>query len=137
VIGTDADGFPAAIFHGPGRLQVTVQTPVAASYRLWLGGEIDRNLQVSADGHGVGSPSGQSGADGNMIDVATVALQPGRHLITLLRGGGGLGPGDDAGTMIDGVYLERVGVEHETVTTLAPSAWRSLCGRQLDWIEVT
>jgi hypothetical protein len=71
-----------------------------------------------------------------MIDVAPVQLTRGRHTIALSRGGGSLAPGDAAGAVIDGIYLEAVDAEHETVAAVPARAWRSLCGRSLDWIEV-
>jgi hypothetical protein len=136
VAGPDQDGLPAATFNGPGTVQTLVQVPVSGRYQLWLGGNIDRRLNVSVDGRQVAAPSAQSGGDGNMVFVADLILAAGLHAVELERGGGNLAPGDNAGTQIDGIYLERVDVEHETVATLEPSKWRSLCGRRVDWLEV-
>ena len=72
-----------------------------------------------------------------MIDVASVELAAGRHTIALLRPGAGLGPGAAAPTFIDGIYLETDGTAQETVRSIPPAQWKSLCGRPLDWVEVT
>ena len=93
-------------------------------------------MHVLIDGHQVGAPADQSGGDGNAIRVGSLPLPAGAHLITVLRGGGGLAPGNDSGSVIDGIYLQRVGAESETVSTIPPRAWRSLCGHSLDWIEI-
>jgi hypothetical protein len=94
-------------------------------------------VHVLIDDNPVGAAAGQSGGDGNMIDVGQVRVEAGPHVISLVRGGGGAGPGNDSGTQIDGIYLESVGVERETVATVRPQAWHSLCGRPLDWLEIT
>lgn len=137
ILGTDGDGFPDVSFAGPGDVTTTVRVPVAGRYQLWLGGSVDRPLHVTIDGREVGAPSAQSGDDGNMIDVALIRLSAGGHVIALRRGGGGVAPGDDSGTVIDGVYLAAAGAEQEPVATVLPQEWRSLCGRPLDWIEVS
>jgi hypothetical protein len=134
---TDMEGRPELEYTGPGRIQTGVTVPAYGDYELWLEGSVDsRPLHVVLDGRVVGEPSTQSGGDGNAIYVSTLKLTSGHHDIELARYGGGWRPGSSAGTVIDGVVLEPVAAEHETVQTLGPSAWRSLCGRSLDWVEV-
>ncbi len=137
VAGSDQDGFPDLMFDGPGSITSRVKLRAAGVYRLWVGGSVDRTMRVMIDGAPVGVVATQSGGDGNMIDVASAPLSAGPHEITLVRGGGGLGPGNDSGAVIDGIYLQAVGPEQEAVATIRPGGWRSLCGRSLDWIEVT
>ncbi len=72
-----------------------------------------------------------------MIYVGTVTLAAGRHTLRLLRGGGDLRPDDAGSAIVDGIVFEPLGDEREPVQTIAPAAWRSLCGRSLDWIEVS
>jgi hypothetical protein len=133
---TDLEGRPQLSFSGPGRIEgsFTVKTP--GTYELWLGGDVDRPLRVVLDGRLVGTPTAQSGDDGTTIDVATVKLAAGRHTIRLLRGGGSLRPDDAGSTVLDGIVFEPLSDERETVQTIPPSAWRSLCGRSLDWVEI-
>ncbi len=133
----DLEGGAALGYNGPGRIQTDLQVATAGEYELWLGGSLDsRSLHVVLDGRLVGAPATQSGDDGNMIHVARLTLAAGPHQIQLVRHGGGLQPGNNAGTVIDAIVLEPVAAEQETVQTIAPSAWRSLCGRPLDWLEV-
>lgn len=135
--GVDGQGLPQFSFTAPGTIKTTVRVRSAGTFRLWLGGYVDRPLTVTVDGRVVGTPTRQSGGEGNMIDVGSVVLSPGAHEIALVRPGGGLAPGDNAGAFVDGVYLEPVGSERESVATVAPGQWRSLCGRPVDWLEVT
>jgi hypothetical protein len=138
-VSSDLEGRPQLSFYGPGRLETSIRVHAAGSYELWLGGDVDRPMHVLVDGHQVGAPSAESGDDGNVIDVARVRLSAGSHSIELLRYGGDLRPDDAGSTLIDGIVLESVGAgaESETVQSIAPSAWRSLCGQPLDWLELT
>jgi hypothetical protein len=133
---TDLEGRPQLSFSGPGRIEGSFRVKSAGSYELWLGGDVDRPLHVLLDGRLVGVPVGQSGDDGTVIDVSTVRLTAGRHTLRLLRGGGGLRPDDAGSTILDGIVLEPLSAEREPMQTIAPSAWRSLCGRTLDWVEI-
>lgn len=134
----DGDGLPELIFGGPGRVTTAVTVPTSGVYTLWMGAEIgSRPLHVSVDGRSAGSASTQTGGDGNMVDIGAVLLSAGRHTITVVRPGGGWGPGDAAPTVIDGIYLQRIGLADETVKVLTPTRWKTLCGRLLDWVEVT
>jgi hypothetical protein len=132
----DLEGRPQLTFGGPGRVQIGVVIRAPGSYELWLGGDVDRPLHVLVDGRAVGAPAAQSGDDGTMIHVVNLTLSPGHHLVELVRYGGSLRPGDHSGTVIDGVVLEPLRADSERIQTVAPDAWRSLCGQRLDWVEV-
>jgi hypothetical protein len=121
---------------GPAKIDVRFRVAIPAQYRLWLGGNVDRPLRVSLDGRVVGTPAQIYGGDANKYQVATLYLAAGAHELRLIRGGGGLAPGDNASALIDGALLEPVAAERETVRAIPPSAWHTICGRQLDWIEV-
>jgi hypothetical protein len=133
---SDLEGEPQYQFIGPARVEVGFRAPRTGRYELWLGGNVDRPLRVLLDGRLVGSPSETLGGDASKYLVGTVNLRAGRHDLQFIRGGGSLRPGDDASTLLDGVLFEPVSAEHEIVSSVAPSAWRSLCGRELDWVEV-
>jgi hypothetical protein len=135
--GTDADGFPMVTFTAPGTVTSHVTVPARGDYVLWLGGDVDRQFTARIDGHYAGSASHQSGGDGNMIRIGPVNLSAGRHRVEVARGGGGLEPGNDSGNLIDGIFSTQGVADAVLVATIAPSTWRSLCGRPLDWIEVT
>jgi hypothetical protein len=132
----DLEGQLEYILSGPARIEVGFRLPAGGRYRLWFGGNVDRPLGVTIDGRRVASPSDVAGGDANKYPVTTLDLRAGLHSLKLIRGGGGLRPGDNSSTVIDGVLLEPASAEREGLTTLAPSSWRMLCGRQLDWIEI-
>ena len=134
LVGTDLEGRPLFNLVGPARVEDSFRITRPGRYQLWLGGDLDRPLAVSIDGRLVGSPSRQSGGDGTTIHVASVTLGLGRHTIAMVRGGGDLRPDDTGSSVIDGIVLE----PHQTqaVESLAPQAYRQLCGQRLDWVEV-
>jgi hypothetical protein len=133
---TDLDGLLEYLVQGPMKIEASFRIPREGTYRLWLGGNVDRPLRIVVDGRDVSAPTQIYGGDDNKYVAATLALRAGTHNLKLLRGGGGLGPGDNASTVVDGVELEPLSAENERLVTVAPTAWRSLCGRSLDWIEV-
>jgi len=136
-LGTDLEGRPTLQIGGPARVETRFQVAAADRYEMWLGGDVDRPLEVEIDGRLIGAPSAQSGDDQTAIYVGAVTLGPGGHSLTLLRGGGDLRPDDAGSTAIDGAVLQPAGAERAGVQTVAPSAWRSLCGRSIDWLEIS
>jgi hypothetical protein len=132
----DLEGRPQLSFSGPGVIEGSVTVKFPGRYKLWLAGDVDRPLNVLIDGRLVGAPAQQSGDDATMVYAGTVSLAAGKHSLRLLRGGGDLRPDDAGSTAIDGVVLEPLSNERESVQTIAPSAWRTLCGRSLDWVEI-
>jgi hypothetical protein len=137
-VSADLEGRTQLVFLGPGLVDAEVRVKAAGRYEIWLAGDVDRPLHVFLDGRLIASPAGQSGDDGTTIDVGGVSLAKGRHALELRRGGGDLRPGDAGSTVIDGLVLEPAGAGAEGVAvhSIAPSAWRSLCGRPLDWLEL-
>jgi hypothetical protein len=133
----DLEGRPQLGFAGPGRIEGGLYARKAGSYELWLGGDIDRAVDVYVDGRLVGSPAQQTGDDGTMIDVGRVTLAAGKHVVRLMRYGGDLNPDDDGSSAIDGLVFEPRSNFEAPVKTIAPSAWRTLCGQSLDWIELS
>jgi hypothetical protein len=132
----DLEGRPQLAFGGPGVVEGSFSVKSAGSYELWLGGDVDRPMHVFVDGRLVGLPSQQSGDDGNVIHVSTISLTAGHHSIRLLRDRADLGPDDTGSTILDGIVLEPSSTERYPVQTIAPGAWRSLCGQPLDWVEI-
>jgi hypothetical protein len=137
VSSTDYEGRPQLVWTAPGRVEGGFDVKVPGRYALWLGGDVDRPLHVLVDHRLVGAPAAQSGDDATTIDVGTVTLAGGKHTLQLVRGGGDLRPDDSGSTVIDGVVFEPLSDEREPVRTIPPSAWRSLCGRSVNWIEIT
>ncbi len=136
VLISDLEGQPQIIVGGPARVELSFHVHARGRYRLWLGGNVDRPMRVLVDGRLVGAPTEVFGGDANKYPVGTVSLSAGVHRLQLVKGGGSLRPGDKASTLIDGGLLVPVAAEREALASAPPSAWRSLCGRWLDWVEV-
>ena len=129
-------GIPEFLYQGQARVETSIDAPHGGAFEFWLIGAVDQPLHVSIDGHQVAAPRQEAGGDGNAISLGTIHLTRGSHDLQLVREGGGFTPGADAGAAVFGVYLEPLAAEHETVASIAPRDWHSLCGRQLDWIEI-
>ena len=68
--------------------------------------------------------------------VTAVELDPGRHVVTLFRGGGSLDPGDGLLEMLGPIVLRQRVDDPYAVHRLPAARAESLCGRWLDWVEV-
>jgi hypothetical protein len=120
----------------PGELTVRVDVPGGGRWRIWLKGDIGREVSVSVDGQPVGSVSYESGNEGNYAKPLEVDLTAGTHRLTLQRGGGSPAPGDATPSKLVAVVLEpEPARQPPTVETMSPAAWRELCDRDVDWIE--
>jgi hypothetical protein len=122
---------------GPGRIDAEVLTRVPGRHRVWVQGSFGRGYRVSVDGKPAGrieyelNPRGQYGLAG------TVALAPGRHNVTIVRGGGDLRPGNGGSNRLLGpVVLSPVASEGRAVRYSRARDPRSLCRRALDWVEL-
>ena len=122
-------------FGGPGFVTARVRVPRAGGYRLWVQGDAGRALRASVDGRSLGSVANDSGGQGNVLRFGTVSLSVGRHVLRISRGGGGPAPGDAAPASISALALEPLADESHPVESVAIGDWRTLCGRQLDWVE--
>ncbi len=139
VVSADLEGRPQLSLPGPGSIESSFRVRSAGVYELWLAGDADRPLSVSVDGHVVGSVAAQSGDDGNVMDVATIRVSSGKHLLRIVRDGGDLRPDDTGSSIVDGIIFEPIAAsaEREALQSIAPAGWKSLCGRPMDWIELT
>ena len=121
--------------YGPGLLEAPVRLPVSGRYRIWLKGDFGRELSVSVDGRRVGGVSYQTGNAGNYAEPLTGSFDSGVHRVAIERGGGSLRPGDGTpGRLIAAVF--EPADERPELREAAPSEWRSLCERPVDWVEV-
>ena len=120
----------------PGKMQLSFTVPTGGPWRVWLRGDFAREVSVSVDGKRVGEVAYQTGGDGNYGRPLGVDLTPGRHRLTLERGGGSLRPGDHGPGRLVAIVLEPGSAqEAPAVQTKPASEWRTLCGQRVDWIE--
>jgi hypothetical protein len=104
-------------------------------YGVWVQGDFPRRIYVGVDGKTIGSVSG-SNTPGQWLKAATVTLPAGKHRVQVFKKAGRnhLGPGEWGIGTIGATALQREAPEH--LQTVALSHWRTLCGRQLDWVEL-
>jgi len=136
--GWEVDGGEPLVLrvNGGGRVDGAVAVPRAGRYDVWVGGSFgSRPLAVALDGREVGSMSRQLDGRGQYERLGTATLAPGMHVVTLSRGGRTLAPGGGGGR-VGPLVLTPASEAPPAVRTLPPGAWRTLCGRELDWIEL-
>ncbi len=117
----------------PGAAGKIITAPEAGLYRIWVQGTFARPLRVTLDGHTIGTVAGNNTPD-EWLSGGQVRVSGGRHALDLFRPGGGLAPGDGWGETIGHVALVRD--QPQRMTTLPLSAWRGLCGKSADWVEL-
>jgi hypothetical protein len=119
----------------PGHVEGELTAKRAGTYRVWVQGDFPRPLHVQVDGQAVGSVSG-SNTPGQWLQAATLQLGPGKHVVAVTRAAGRdhLGPGEWAVGTLGAVALQSE--TPEQMTALPLSRWRSLCGKEADWVEV-
>jgi hypothetical protein len=100
---------------------------------VWLRGTFGRPVAVYVDGRRTGEADGMD-TPNSWNWLATMRMRAGTHRVELRRAGGNLAPGDGSQTLVGPLVLERAG--SRTVRSVLPRAARSLCGQELDWVEL-
>lgn len=116
--------------HASGRVRVS-----GGRYGLWVQGDFPRRVFVYVDGRPAGSVSG-SNTPGQWLKATTVTLAPGAHTLRVVKKAGKnhLGPGEWGVGTIGATAVQRE--VPERLRTLPVGAWRTLCGKRLDWVEL-
>src|SRR5262249_24300695 len=105
-------------------------------YDVWAGGSFSQRFVVWVDRHRLGSVPLNIGPPGQYVRVGQVHLTRGDVPILIVRPRNSLTPGENATTQSIGpVVLVRSGAA-PSVQEIAPGQAQSLCGRELDWVEV-
>jgi hypothetical protein len=129
-----ADGFVLQA-RGPGRVQDSIVLPRAGRYSLWVEGSLRRDWRVFVDDREIAPLRKGLNPRLSAVEVAHLELPAGRHVIALVRPGGSVVPGDGGPDMLGPVALAPEETDSRPAETMAPSDYRSLCGRSLDWVE--
>jgi hypothetical protein len=125
----------SVVLNGPGHASRLLSVREGARYAVWVQGDFPRPIQVLVDGRVVGWVSG-SNTPGQWLKAASLYLSPGRHRVGVIKiaGRDHLSPGEwNIGT------IGAAALQHEVpgrLETLPMTRWRSLCGKQLDWVEL-
>ena len=117
----------------PGQARGTVDVPAAGSYEIWLRGDVPRRVELFVDGTAAGTVQGLN-SPGQWFEAKRLALAAGEHDVRVLVRGGSAAPGDGGMLTIGPVAFVRD--EPARVRMLPVQRWRTLCGKQLDWIEL-
>ncbi len=131
---------PPVPVYGPSAVpQPTIAGPVTISqsgaYRVAVEGDISPKLDIFVDGHPVGTIADELGPPGQITPVGSLTLAAGMHAVKIVRAGNKLVPGDGGGVAL-GRVLFVSGAGAPPVSEINPSQASSLCGRELDWIEI-
>jgi hypothetical protein len=129
----DAGGhvFPA---EGDGTLLEHFTVPARGRYTLWVGGSFRGRLRLKVDGRLVADTRHRLRPAG-YEPLGKIVLDGGRHRLALLYGGADLHPGSGGYQFgLGPLVLSRDATEAPVEYVPAAQA-RSLCGRNLDWIE--
>jgi hypothetical protein len=132
---------------GEGTASASLSVRGMSRYEAWLGGSFRGRMELSVDGRRVSSARHELNySPGQFVPLGQVTLDPGLHRLALNYALGDLHPGSGGSAVAPfGVYDPRsfsVGplilspIVPEPVTYLSPSKARSLCGRNLDWVEL-
>ncbi len=118
-----------------GTLEVGAPVPVPGDYRVWIGGDIHGELEVSVAGET--APGVRNAINVNRYEpFGPFALDAGEQTISIRYDGAGLAPGSGAAvTPLGPVFLERVQPDDRGTVTVAASQYQRLCDEPWDWIE--
>src|SRR5262245_55309060 len=121
---------------GPGHVQdSTIVTTAPGTYDVWIEGSFARGYEVLLDGREVGRIEHDSNVRDLFGWVTSLSLQPGRHVVRLVRPSGSFEPGDGVLEMLGPIMLTQQ-LSDDEVRRVEPAKASSLCGRWLDWVEV-
>ena len=122
---------------GPARLTTDFRAPRSGRYRIYLKGDINRPFSIAIDGDEIGSVGYQTGGQGHVTAPIDAELDAGVRGLMLTRGGGTLEPGNGGPARLDAVLIEPAWEGAQPSMSSVPVRdWRSLCGQELDWIEL-
>jgi hypothetical protein len=132
------DGSEAHVLRprGPGKVQDSIVVRDAGTYDVWVMGSFGRGYDVLVDGQRVGKVAHQLNGRGQYARIGAIKLDRGRRVVTLLRGGGSLEPGDGVLELLGPIVLTKQITNSEMVRFVRPDQAATLCGRRLDWIEL-
>lgn len=116
----------------------SIELPTRGRYGIWIGGSFRSRLEIRVDGRLVGSNRDQLNWPNNFVLMGDEPLDPGTHTVTLLYQGPDVFHPGSAGEppFGTGPLVIAEGTADRPVEYIQPSDAPTLCGRNLDWIEV-
>ncbi|HEV3319571.1 MAG TPA: hypothetical protein VG053_07565 [Solirubrobacteraceae bacterium] len=131
------------VAYGAGSDRATFKLPHAAKYSIWMEGTVGRPIKFLIDGHTIGTLAYEERYPNQFLHIGATTLGPGRHTLTIVRGGGSLHPGsgDDVDPDTRGlgpVVLVPQGSRSYQVHVALATAAASICKAPVgyEWMEV-
>jgi hypothetical protein len=116
---------------GSGSVSGELELPRGGRHEIWLRGSFGRSVDISIDGRRVASVEDELSQPAGWIELGTVALGPGRHNVTLSRGGASLAPGSGDGPRTMGSLVLRAAPSGARQVVVPADGWQRLCRRPL------
>ena len=130
-------GEDAVLPESAGSVEAEVSVGRPGDYEVWLGGSVRPAVSLWVDGERVGEVRHRLNNSGQYVGFGSVALAPGSHGIEFRFAGADLHPGSGGrGGAIGPVALSRGEAADSRLVRVPASDFRTLCGREWDWIEV-
>lgn len=131
-------GSPDLVPHGAGGLRLDVTVPRGGRYGFYVQGSVRNRLDAYVDGNPVGSAEQQLNASQQFLYLGDRRLEPGRHEVVLTYSGQNLSPGSGGPpSPIGPLVLSAAENDDPPLTTVPRGQARSLCGKRLDWVEIS
>jgi hypothetical protein len=130
-------GYPGGIVPDSGGvLSMPIDVPSDGRYGIWLGGSFRRTVTIVIDGRTVGSATDFLDTGSGWDELGSATLTAGAHQLQLRYGGSLAIPGAASFAFPMGPIVLSTTTADLPVTYVKPSDAHSLCGKQLDWLEV-
>lgn len=126
---------PSGATATPGVAESPVVVRRPGRYEVWVQGDLPRRVDVALDGRRIGSVQG-SDTPGGWLSAGYVRVTAGRHSLSVVRGGGGLNPGNGSTTAAITEVALSAAVPSPPPVLLPLHAWRKLCGEPVSWVEI-
>ena len=120
---------------GEGTVSATANLPARGRYSVWLGGSFRDRVELTVDGRRVVARRNQLNNASQFTPLARVGLGSGAHVFALRYGGPDFHPGSGGPQFPMGPLVLGRTTADAPVTYVPPAKARTLCGRNLDWIE--
>jgi hypothetical protein len=120
-----------------GMIAADVRIVRSGDYEVWIGGSIRPQVDLTVDGRPAGSVRGELNNLGGYVSLGSAQVGPGIHRVGIRFHGSDLHPGSGGqATAIGPLVLTTATAADSSLVQVAAADADSLCGKQLDWIEV-
>ncbi|MCW2970982.1 MAG: hypothetical protein JWO23_2109, partial [Solirubrobacterales bacterium] len=128
------------VMNAAGRLTARFVLPAGGPWELWVQGQIMPTVELRVDGRALAHIGGQLSGNSlvpNAVPPIRVHLAAGPHLLSVIRGGSTLAPGDGGSAVLDALFLTPAASDGPApLDIVATARWRALCRRPHQWVEL-